>query len=218
MVDIKDDPDKLLKLYEIARIEEQYFLKEHQSRIAFFTSIISVLIGATLYGITQVTEWYHPIALLVAPIMIYAISNLAIRGSFRFYQRFVEAVMIKAKIDQRLELTRKDWTNINLPITYWQNEPLIPERYINARSKSSSSADFYNEVAHGGYHKYAKWLFYTFQVLSIALLIGLLLLTNLLYDEVNFPYSITVVLSVICIIIPICANMVHWFQNKKVSA
>ena len=181
-MDIKDDPDKLLKLYEITINEEHYFLKEHQSRIAFFTSIISALIGGTLYGMTQITEWYHAIAFIVVPVMIFVVSSLAIASSMRFYQRFLEAIITKAKTDQRLELTKSHWSNMGFKGTYWQDEPLIPPRHLKDRKKHKSSLKFFNEFKHRGYQKWVKLLFQTFQCLSVALMVGLILLALTYYN------------------------------------
>lgn len=212
-IDIKKDTDTLLTLYKIANEEEKYFLKEHQSRIAFFTSLISVLTGATLYGITQIEEGIHAVFFLMAPIMIYAISNLAIHGSSRFYNRFVESVMKQAKIDQILGLTKGDWSNVDYDGAYWQNEPFMPYRNLNDRKRNEPSIKFYHEVRHGGYHQNAKWLFLTFKLLSVGLLIGLLIYADWLFNAESLPNLYLIIFIVISGILLI--EGIRWDNNIK---
>ncbi len=103
MMDMKNN--NLLKLYELAINEEHHFLEAHQSRVAFYTGIVSALAAGTVAGLFQVTEWYHLLALCVGPLLIFVVSSIAIKGTLRLYQRFLEAVTTRAKIEQELGLT-----------------------------------------------------------------------------------------------------------------
>ena len=169
------DDEKNLKLFELAMKEEQYFLQEHQTRINFYSSLISTLIAATFAGLLSAKENYHYLALTLGPILIFAISLFAIKGTYRLYQRFLEAITIKAKIEQKLGLAtisniKKDESG------WWATEAIIPTRFIETREKYFSSKDFVEDLINEGYHKQTKRLFVLFMGISVLMFFGLIYL------------------------------------------
>jgi len=142
--------EEFLKLYELAINEEHYFLKEHQTRIDFYFGIVSVLVAGTAAGLFQVSEWYH-VAILCAcsPLLIFTITKIAIDGTFRSYQRFLETVTIRAKIEQELGLTKRCSGNVNDSDSFWQFEPIIPSRHIESRKDCESSDAFIKKAPFG---------------------------------------------------------------------
>jgi hypothetical protein len=169
--------EKLLKLYELAINEEHHFLDAHQNRIAFFSGILSALIAGTVAGLFHTSEWYHLAILCVGPVLIFVVSKIAIDGTFRLYQRFLEAVTIRAKIEQELGLTKKHSVNSNATNSYWQSEPIIPLRHIESRKDYKSSDSFIREHSRKGYHFWTIRLFRTFQCVSVLMFVGILSLT-----------------------------------------
>lgn len=165
--------DKHLKLLELFIQEEQYFLQEHQSRIKFYTGLITGLIAATFGGLLNVKNDLHYYALLVGPILIIIISSFAIRGTFRMYQRYLEAITQRAKIEQKLGLTLKN--EIFKENDYWQKEAIISQRHILNRKKFESSELFISHFSKLGYHKSTVNLFKTFMFIGILSVIGLII-------------------------------------------
>lgn len=176
MATTEKEDARLLRLYELTIQEHHYYSRTHQDRIAFFSGILSALLTATGAGFLQASEWYHFAFLCVGPILICAISEIAIRGTSRMYRRLLETITVRAKIEQELGLTRPEPGAASTPDSYWQLEPLIPQRPLDDRRESESSDDFIKTRRPKGYHLWITRLFRLFQGLSVIMLVGLLCL------------------------------------------
>ena len=174
-----EDRDRLLKIYELIINEEHHYIKTHQSVISFYSGIITALVAGIVVGVFQASEWYHLGFLCVGPLLIFVVSTIAIRGTFRAYQRFLEAITIRAKIEQELGLTMQRSKNTNRTDLYWQSEPIIPICHIESRKRYKSSDAFITDLSKKGYHLWTIRLFQGFQLLSVLMFVGLLYLTFL---------------------------------------
>lgn len=168
------DLEKNLKLLEFAINEEQHFLQEHQSRIRFYTGLISTLIAATFAGFLNSKHDFHYYSLIVGPILVFIISTFAIKGTFRLYQRFLEAITVRAKLEQELGLTMNDSNNDKKE--FWKDEPLVSSRHIEGRIKYNSSEKFIETQSNNGYHLWTKYLFNLFQIISVIMIVGLVII------------------------------------------
>jgi len=168
--------ENLVKLYELVVKEEHYYVDAHQDRIAFYMGLITAILAAIGAGILQASEWYHFLALCIGPILIFVVSKNAQSGIARFYQRFLETVTIRAKIEQELKLTQQSSNNLDATHLYWASEPIIAPRHFNSRRAYDSSETFVKEQLKKGYHSITMRLFGGFQWLSIPVFIGLLVL------------------------------------------
>ncbi len=164
-----------IKLLEITIQEEHYFLQEHQNRIKFYTSLITGIVAATFGGLINAKIDLHYYALLVGPVLILAISSFAIDGTHRMFQRYLEAITQRAKIEQILGLTSKTKQVDN---GYWQEESIISERHLLSRKKFDSSELFIKHFSKLGYHRNTIHLFRIFQLVGILSTIGLIIFTN----------------------------------------
>jgi hypothetical protein len=170
------ETENLMKLYELAVNEEHYYVDAHQDRIAFYMGLITAIVAAIGAGLLQASEWYHFAALCIGPALIFVVSKNARSGITRFYQRFLETVTIRAKIEQELGLTQQSSSNLNATHLYWASEPIIAPRHVNSRRTYESSETFVKEHLKKGYHSITMRLFGGFQWLSIPIFIGLLAL------------------------------------------
>ena len=75
MTDTIDKSINLEKLLEIEIKEEQHFLEAHQKRVAFYFSILSAILAATIAGAMQATSGIHYTLLLAGPVLIFAIAG-----------------------------------------------------------------------------------------------------------------------------------------------
>jgi len=164
--------EKNIRLLELATNEEQHFLQEHQSRIKFYASLVSTLIAATFTGFLNSKEDFHYFALVIGPILVFIISTFAIKGTYRLYQRFLEAITKKAKIEQVLGLTKESEDQGNN--IYWKKEAIVSSRHLKSRIDSVSSEKFIENASSKGYHLWTKYLFYSFQLISVIMMIGLI--------------------------------------------
>ncbi|GJQ61011.1 MAG: hypothetical protein SCALA702_00640 [Melioribacteraceae bacterium] len=167
-----DDLEKNLKLLELATIEQQKYIDGHQSRINFYSGLISTIIAATFAGFFNSKEDFHYYALIIGPILVYVISLFGIKGTYRIYQGIIEAITKVAKLEQELGLINEsDKSNKK----YWKTEPIVPSRHLRDRMESMSSEEFVKNSFNKGYYLWTKYLFYSFQIISIIMIIGLIL-------------------------------------------
>jgi len=171
--------ERLLKLYELAINEEYEFLDAHQHRIAFYSGIVSALVAGTVVGLFQASEWYHLAILCVGPVLIVAVSAVAIPGTFRLYQRFLEAVTVRAKIEQKLGLTKKHSADDTVTDSFWQSEPIVPQRHIESRKECATSDAFIRKYSKRGYH------LWTICLLSGFVAVGILMFALILYLTID---------------------------------
>jgi len=131
------------------------------------------VVGGTIAGLFQVSEWYHYLFPITGPFLIFLVSSIAIRGTFRIYRSFLEAITMRAKVEQGLGLTRPPSQEDEQTREYWQSERFIPDRYIESRNGYPTSQEFVKGRSELGYHRWTTLLFRCFQGLSVALGIGL---------------------------------------------
>jgi hypothetical protein len=116
-------------LYEQTLREEQFHLDEHQKRVAFFAGLISALLGATVAGFFNAKSDAHYAALLTGPILMFLVAGLGRDAAIRFYQRFLEAISQRAKLEYDLNMYE-----LRRPVGHWfESEPLVPGRHLDAR-------------------------------------------------------------------------------------
>lgn len=171
---METEHDKLLKLYELSINEHQFYLETHHKRVDFYSGLVSALLTGTAIAVFQASQWYHYLYLCTAPILIFAVSGIAIQGTFRAYQSWIDNITVRAKIEQKLGLTGNRAESDDAPDSYWQSEPLIPQRYLKNRRGSESSEKFVKEYSRKGLQLWARRLFIGFQCLSVGLFVLLL--------------------------------------------
>ena len=173
------DRDSLLNIYDLIVREEHYFLDAHQARVAFYTRVVLVLIAATVVGVFLASEWYQFAALCAGPILTYAVSSIARDACLRFYQRYLEAISHRAKIEQDLALTRPRAETDAGGDAYWATEPIIAPRHVTSRKRHRSSEDFIKAHMRMGFHRWTERLFRGLELFSGVAFVGLLFLTIL---------------------------------------
>jgi len=166
----------LLKLYELAVSDQHIFAREHQNRIHFHAGLISALLVATVAGLIKSSHSYHFVALLLGPALIFTISHIAVGATFRLYQCLLEAITMRAKIEQELGLTKSRITESKGNNEYWQSEQIVPYRHIKSRRDFQSSQAFVLANLSKGYQRWTRYLFRLFQLISIFLFFVLLIL------------------------------------------
>jgi hypothetical protein len=165
--------EELIKLYELTIDEHHFYLEAHHKRIDFYSGLLLALLTGTAVGLFQASEWYHYAYLCLVPILIFALSGIAIQGTGRVYQGLLESITVRAKVEQELGFATSQPRSKDCPQSYWEMEPLVPKRHIESRRKSKSSQAFITEHLAKGLQKWAGCLFRVFQVLSVALFIFL---------------------------------------------
>lgn len=172
------EKEDLLKLYEVIVQEERYFLSEHQNRINFFQRISAALFAGSVLGIYYFSLRLAPV-LMLAQIATVIIAWIGYKGVSKLYQRFLEAITTRAKIEHDLGMTTKRNEDIN-ENKWFIHEPYINSRYMKTRNDSSTTSGDWVQ-AHkrikGSYDDTAWILFLTIIILSSLLFLYVIILT-----------------------------------------
>jgi hypothetical protein len=124
---------RILEIYKICVEEEHYFLAEHQKRVAFYTGLISAILTLTIGGFLEAPEWYQFAVLALGGILLFAVSGLAKSGTRRMYQRFLETVTTRGKLEYELGFSEERG---QLGQAWVQREPYSPLRHLESRHNS----------------------------------------------------------------------------------
>ena len=154
--------------------EERFFSEFVHKQVAFYTTVIIAIFAATIAGIMEAEDGHDFLVLMAGPIVIIAISLIAIRGVHSYYRRQIEAITIRAKLEADYGLTQSREGSL-----IWPNEGLINTRHIENRNRFSSSHEFSEHMQKRGYQRTVNFLFNAF--ISIAFLIA----TGLFYSFVS---------------------------------
>ena len=165
------DEKYLLDLYKTTVTEHRACADDHHKRIVWFIGLLSALGTATITGFYKATSVYHYIVLITGPLTMIFVSKIARNGTARIYQRFLECISFRAKLEYHLGLMKKGESNTAIPITYFGNETMVPCRHIEPFTKADSTEDWLEKHKKIGYQKSANRLFNGTIVLSIYLLL-----------------------------------------------
>ncbi|MCK5492112.1 MAG: hypothetical protein KAJ14_03270 [Candidatus Omnitrophica bacterium] len=169
---------KTMELYKITVEEEHFFLKEHQSRVSFYMSLITALVGAMITGLFYVHSFGQYFLLILAPIALIFVLKNAKEGATRMYQRFLEAITVRAKLENILGMDKKRPDSQE----WFKSEAIITERHRASRAEShhKNSQDWVNEHLDidkkVNYHTTVTKLFNTCEILAKFMLIVVILL------------------------------------------
>jgi hypothetical protein len=165
--------EDLWRFLQMTLEEERHYNSLHHTVLAFFTGLISAVLTATVAGLLQATTWFAVAAIAVGPAVMLALCRIADFGTSRFYQRFLEAITMRAKAEQALGLSNRPNyppSNHGIP-PMWTEEPLIPIRHLRSRSQYSSSDEFVRgQLDRGGDRRTTKRMLRAFALIAWVLL------------------------------------------------
>lgn len=169
----------LLKLYELFKGEEFHFLNAHHSRISFYSGFLSTLIAATIAGLLKASASWHYVVLFSSSGLILLVIGTAFSATWRPYQRFLEAVTMSAKIEEKLGLTTPP-ANPSGERYWYQTEPIVPKRLIESRTvlkrafrkpkHLQTSEEFIAAHKRRGYRQWVITLLWGFLVCDLVLM------------------------------------------------
>ena len=165
----QDISDHAFSLLELLSREEIAAVEQHQRRVQFFVVLMSTLVGAVIAGLLNTAEIVTTISLVAVPVVIIFVAEFGKSGTYRVYQRLLETIAMRAKVEQMLGMTSP--TVLNQPDTYWSSEPLVMQRHLEDRQQFSTSLGFIRNAEKHGYHSVVKRLFVAFQLLAGALVL-----------------------------------------------
>jgi len=171
------DTDLLKWYFDRAQEDEHFHLDGHEKRIQFISGINIAVLAAVGAGLFKAERWDHYCVLLAGPAFMLLTNYFAIEGCSRYYQRFLEAIVVKAHVQQALGLTvpLALRASIRDSESYWTKEPPVPARHLEVR-KTASSQEFVAKHMKSGAQRFARQLFMSYQLLAFMLILFIALM------------------------------------------
>ena len=171
--------DVLMKLYEVHEKERIAALDLHYRNRNYYMTLVSALLTIFVGGMLQFYQEFSSFILFAIPISIIVLSELAKRSMDRYYQRFLENIVILAKVEHLwgLDGSVRKTEHKSTEILWSEDKQFILDRWFRDRCKNQSSEQFVKERMSLGDNRYAHWVFSLIEVITIFLsLVSLLLL------------------------------------------
>jgi len=160
-----------LDLYKVVVDEELKLISMHQDRIKFFTGLLSGLVAGTVAGLFKSEYWYHYALMGLGPVLIIVACHIAEQSIFRLYQRFLEAVTVRAKLEQLLGMAESPMELDQVSDPYWAEEPIVAPRHLESRKRYKTSGEWLQAHFDKGSHRWTIRLFRGGQALGAVLLV-----------------------------------------------
>lgn len=182
------EPDDLWKLLQIAVDEEYMYIKENQNRTALYAGFVMTILGASVAGTMEAKASFHWYILAAGPVVAGVLSFIGIKSAGRFYQRFLEALSIRAKVEADLGLADRPPPAIAAVRPYWANKPYAAPRWLEGRRKpewededgTTPEVDgvqrWIDDQKSKGEQRIVRWLFSSLIAVSIILCIGFIVI------------------------------------------
>ena len=165
------EPDNLIKLYEVYGKQASDALDLHYKNRSYYLIIISALLTIFIGGILEFHQTEVALILLAVPISTILLSHLAKDSMDRYYQRFLESVIVLAKIEHILGLDGpiKD-RNSRLSKSLWKDDTqFVPKRWVRDRAVYDSSKEFKEAKMKEGDNSPSKKVFTSLQIVAAIL-------------------------------------------------
>lgn len=186
----------LLELWKQYSANEVAHLDLHFKYANWYSAFFLALFGAYLIGLSQYYERSLSILFLALPVLVIVLAQLGKKALDRFYRRFLEAVVMLAKLEKLLGLDGAIKAGLNrtgssiesTKILWPEDEHFIPSRYFQIRygPHIKRSEDFIKNSMRLGANKITHNTFLAFQIVAgLLLLFGIVLLPSI---PVGIPF------------------------------
>jgi len=134
----------LIELFKIVTDEEHHYNGAHQRNIEFYSNLSLALLGVLIAGMIAASEAIHYGIIVLGFVIAIFIFFIAKKVIYRSYQRFLETITMRIKIEEDLGLrkSRSKSTSNNTECEWWQYEPIVAERHTRNMKEYSSSRDY----------------------------------------------------------------------------
>jgi hypothetical protein len=153
------DKSTLVDLYRVHVDEQWNALDLHRSYSSQYFALVAAILGASLAAVDHFREqrWFI-LAVGMGPLFNAMLCATAIRMCNRFYQRFLEHTTVMAKLESLIGLAaplEEEGEAMPFPADKF----ILPERWIQARDRARSSAEFIQTNMREGSNRVVRWGF-----------------------------------------------------------
>jgi len=145
-----------------------------QSFVGVFVTVDLTVLGATFIGLARFSTWPKNVLILLAPIAAIVVGHFAKETLRRQDRHIRELIVVIAHLEEYIGLHKPIPHSKEL---FWPlDHSFLPQRWISARRKHSSSDDFITDPLPGGTVKASMRMFSWLQILAVAVGIAVILL------------------------------------------
>jgi len=142
------DEDKWFNLYLAMRSEHFEALKQHAEHFGHYLTLVMAVLTVTGAAVFQLHQSRAcPLAVggvaLIGSVLNIGLCYVAIKVCSRYYQAFLEAVSVMAKLEAFLDLeVLPSWNSVGAPVNFPGDADLFPARYRRDRALHRTEARF----------------------------------------------------------------------------
>lgn len=170
------EEEHFLELWKQYYVNEVAYLDLHFKYANWYSAFFIALFAAYIVGLSQYYTSLASIFFLALPILVIVLAQLARKAMDRFYQRFLEAVTMLAKLEKLLGLDGpiQAKSNVKSLMDLWpEDKRFIPERHYRSRyAEEKSSREFVKKGMKLGANRIVRNTFLVFQIIAVLLLLG----------------------------------------------
>ena len=163
---------QIVDLLKKEKEEEENLRASIRSTMNIYITILVAIMGATATLISTRSSslgspWLGAV-LLLAGTLVLIIAYVGEKHYFSDYRRQAESIVQQAKLEDLLGMDDPDVYPLS---GYWKGESLLPQSFVQSRSRFEHSQDFVNWFVKATDYKIAKVLYRAFMAAGIALII-----------------------------------------------
>ncbi len=179
----------VLELWKQYSVNELAHLDLHFKYANWYSAFFIALFGGYVIGLTQYFDSLASILFLALPSLVIVLAQLGKKALDRFYRRFLETVVMEAKLEKLLGLDSAIKPGLagmepyaeSTKILWPEDRHFMPLRYVKSvyDPKIKNSEDFIRINMKLGANKTTHGTFLTFQITAMLLLLGGIVLSIL---------------------------------------
>lgn len=179
-ISLLNDQQSLLALYLEYNQVSRFIVDKIWTNARFFTTITSALLTVTVAALVKVVldEAAKPhvstacLFLSLLPLMVIILSWIGVNNLHREYERFLNWVTVRPKIQEKMGLYQEISSCIFLEDRY-----ILPKRYVENPHESSEAFITSALKSRSSLYFYFKMLQYTYSTMAFVLIVVMLFLT-----------------------------------------
>jgi hypothetical protein len=170
-----EDMATLVELYRAQLGEQANAINLHKDYSHQYFTLVAAIVGVCAAAVHQFgAEPWLVLVVGIGPMLNILLCVTAIRMCDRFYRRFLEHITVLAKLEALIGLAAPlQETDRALPFP--DDKFIIPERWIQSRARTESSAEFIQINMKEGSNRVVRWTFLFLAVANAAFLIGIVI-------------------------------------------
>ena len=179
------DENQTLELYKIVKGDHVSWLNLHREHAEHYLTFIAAVFAVTLGGVYQFKDnpWLS-LAIVIGPVVNVLLCANAAQICDRFYQQFLEAITIEAKLEALLGFTNpRPSVPSKSPMPFSQDQYILPERWLKSRQPYATAAEFVEANMDSGANRLVRRVFRVLLVANIGFAVAIVVISISIFSK-----------------------------------